>query len=430
MNNLNEKDVLIIYDGSNAKWRDYLGAWLAYQATEFSATLIDVDGLDDSVGTDEISDEVVKQSDNSFDYIFVTCAISDTGGSESMSYDTLATTWQKLKTSARGTALDTGTAQAAGSDTTHTELATGASTSNDYYNTMLIYTDGASSGSAQYKIVLDYIGSTLIAELGGAAQTATDGDGYTVYPMTNLVIGQDPSYILSGSYKYDSDITTYQSAHSAYPIPTIVWDNIRTSATSGYTNFYPKMIHTLSDINFYKGFGTASSGSTTTLVDSGIGWTVNEHAGRYVFIYEGTGAGQFAAISENDTDTLTCQYFNNKDKDGYPNYHNVYDGGETTWTSPDGTSDYFIIDGFYEILHNVYYQLYIKSFLNDLTDTNMQEIIENLVDKSGLLSYSGNLYDSERQGAPIQDQDQLDTALDRGLALFKGVVVSAALTEV
>ncbi len=51
--------------------------------------------------------------------------------------------------------------------------------------------------------------------------------------------------------------------------------------------------------------GVASSGSATTLVDTGIGWTADRMIGAYVRIIAGTGKGQVRAITDNTTDTLT-----------------------------------------------------------------------------------------------------------------------------
>lgn len=51
--------------------------------------------------------------------------------------------------------------------------------------------------------------------------------------------------------------------------------------------------------------GTATSGSTTTVVDTGQAWTVNEHAGCWVLIVDGTGEGQLAEILSNTATTLT-----------------------------------------------------------------------------------------------------------------------------
>lgn len=51
--------------------------------------------------------------------------------------------------------------------------------------------------------------------------------------------------------------------------------------------------------------GTASSGSTTTLVKTSAGWTTDQYKNNYVLILDGTGEGQFVKITSNTTDTLT-----------------------------------------------------------------------------------------------------------------------------
>lgn len=51
--------------------------------------------------------------------------------------------------------------------------------------------------------------------------------------------------------------------------------------------------------------GTATSGSTTTLVDSSKSWDVDEFAGLWVMIIDGTGEGQMVKIVSNTATTLT-----------------------------------------------------------------------------------------------------------------------------
>lgn len=51
--------------------------------------------------------------------------------------------------------------------------------------------------------------------------------------------------------------------------------------------------------------GTATGGSTTTLVKSGAGWTTNIHAGR---ILRNVTTGKFAYIASNTSDTLTLRH--------------------------------------------------------------------------------------------------------------------------
>jgi hypothetical protein len=425
MNNLKDKAVLIVYDSSNAVYQDYAGAVVAYEASGWTADLIDIDGLDDTVGgAAAVATLIAALTDATYDKIVITCAISDTGGSESMSYDSIAACWAKLKTSAKGTALTTGTAQAAGSDTTHTELENTAVVTEDYYNTCIITTDGASSGLAQTKLILNQAAATYICEVGGAAQTATDGDAYAVYAAENILIGQDPSYLIANAYKYDAVITDYYTIHTLFPIMKIVWDFVRTNSVTGVINTPPRIIHCTSSTLYDKLTLTCSgAGAATTLVDAGA-FTADAHVGQYVYIISGTGAGQWAQIASNTTGALTCQYFNNKDENGFPNYRNSPTGGDAAWTTNlDGTSVYTILDGFAEILNLEYYQLYIKAFLSDITDPLTQQIWENLLDKGQYLSD-----DLSKVGPPIQDEDAINTALEKGQAIYKGVLVSAALT--
>lgn len=68
--------------------------------------------------------------------------------------------------------------------------------------------------------------------------------------------------------------------------------------------------------------GTATGGSATALVDTGIGWTVDEHVGWVCVITAGTGSGQREIIASNTIDVLVP---------------------ENDWvTAPDATSVYDI----------------------------------------------------------------------------------------
>jgi hypothetical protein len=68
--------------------------------------------------------------------------------------------------------------------------------------------------------------------------------------------------------------------------------------------------------------GTASGGSASTLVDTGIGWTANAYQNDIVLTTGGTGANQCRKIVSNTTDTLTVT----------PNFT----------VTPDGTTTYKI----------------------------------------------------------------------------------------
>lgn len=98
--------------------------------------------------------------------------------------------------------------------------------------------------------------------------------------------------------------------------------------------------------------GTATSGTSTTLVDSGQGWGSNAHVDKVVVITGGTGAGQTRLIASNTPTVLTVA---------------------TAWaTNPDATSVYEIR----EDLHIVFYDGGIPRLLM-VTDETSDQVITN-----------------------------------------------------
>lgn len=71
--------------------------------------------------------------------------------------------------------------------------------------------------------------------------------------------------------------------------------------------------------------GTATSGTTGTLTDTNQSWTADTYEDYVLWIYSGTGSGQYARIASNTTTALT---FNSDD---------------TLTTAPDSTSKYRVI---------------------------------------------------------------------------------------
>jgi len=51
--------------------------------------------------------------------------------------------------------------------------------------------------------------------------------------------------------------------------------------------------------------GTASGGSSTTLVDSSKSWTDDDYIGDYCWVYGGTGSGQVREITDNNSTAIT-----------------------------------------------------------------------------------------------------------------------------
>ena len=77
-----------------------------------------------------------------------------------------------------------------------------------------------------------------------------------------------------------------------------------------------------------KDAGTATSGSTTTLVDTSKAWTTNAWIDRTVWITGSTGVGQRRIVTSNTSNTLTIA---------------------PVWTSPDSTSTYIIAHNFADL---------------------------------------------------------------------------------
>ncbi|MBI5075634.1 MAG: hypothetical protein HZB62_10790 [Nitrospirae bacterium] len=85
--------------------------------------------------------------------------------------------------------------------------------------------------------------------------------------------------------------------------------------------------------------GTATGGSTSTLIKAAAGWTVDAYIGKFVKITAGTGIGQVRKITDNDATTLTVD---------------VTDGN---WIAPDATSEFEIFNAYashpYDLADNI-----------------------------------------------------------------------------
>ena len=81
--------------------------------------------------------------------------------------------------------------------------------------------------------------------------------------------------------------------------------------------------------------GTVTSGTNNTITDSGASWATNVFTGGYVWIYEGTGAGQIREIASNTgiSITTTTNWTTNPDATSY-----YVVGGVVRIKAPSGTS--------------------------------------------------------------------------------------------
>jgi len=135
---------------------------------------------------------------------------------------------------------------------------------------------------------------------------------------------------------WDSPTDWGSNATAVNAITGRMWYRARISAAVAITNggtrtgalqFYDNAIRI--DANHEFDSGTATSGGTHTITDTGKAWTVNALRNRFVAIHTGTGAGQHRVVTSNTATAIT-----------------VYDPWDT---SPDSTSQYVILANFEDI---------------------------------------------------------------------------------
>lgn len=129
------------------------------------------------------------------------------------------------------------------------------------------------------------------------------------------------------TYLIDENVRDPSGFSDLYDLaPFLFWDS--GDAARGYSNANfaqvtpdPTSENTISvgDLDS----GTATSGTSTTLTDTGQSWATDEYQNKCLIITGGTGAGQIRNISSNTSTTLTVPTFD---------------------TTPDGTSEYVICE--------------------------------------------------------------------------------------
>jgi len=101
--------------------------------------------------------------------------------------------------------------------------------------------------------------------------------------------------------------------------------------------------------------GTATSGDATTITDSGKSWTADEYIGYVVWVYEGTNAGEYREITDNDTTSLTVSPAFSAAIDNTSKYRVVppcrknHDGSDTGLDKLDGNGLSNMFMDFYPI---------------------------------------------------------------------------------
>ena len=225
-------------------------------------------------------------------------------------------------------AFSVGTATAAASLT-----ATGGSTSTIITNQTLprdlrgyqVHIIGGPNAGAVLTIVSNTIGSNATITV---ATQASAFSASTVYRL------------LTPTWYVCCNGSTAAASFRKYDYATNTWTTLANMPISFGTD--AKLVATPSIVDgAFKSFatGTATSATTTTIVQTGKTWTPSQWINSQVRITAGTGAGQIRTISANTADTLTV----------------------ATWTTtPDATSQYAIEgnDDFLYLLGNNAVTLY------------------------------------------------------------------------
>lgn len=122
-------------------------------------------------------------------------------------------------------------------------------------------------------------------------------------PVTS-VANNDTFRLNTGRFWIMSSGTLASGSFKAFDVATLTWAT-KAFATGGTTNATDaRLVVPYTRIDIFD-TGTATSGSATTLVDSGANWTTNQWVNYQVRISAGTGKGQVRVITANTATTLT-----------------------------------------------------------------------------------------------------------------------------
>lgn len=126
----------------------------------------------------------------------------------------------------------------------------------------------------------------------------------TFNATTNSVANNDTFRISSGSFFVLCPGTLAATSFRRYDIATGAWSSLTNTGLPASWGTDGRMVSPYVRTDSFDS-GTATSGSTTTLVCTGKGWTNDQWINYQVRITAGTGVGQKSRITDNTTDTLT-----------------------------------------------------------------------------------------------------------------------------
>lgn len=144
---------------------------------------------------------------------------------------------------------------------------------------------------------------TAISNPGGAGTITLTLDS----PVATAILNTHTFRITSGRFFVMSAGTTAAGSWKVFDVATRAWQaNLVTTNLPATWGTDGKAVST-ARIATVMANGTATSGSSTTIVDTSKNWTTDEFRGFHVLIVDGTGEGQCAKITGNTATTLTVQ---------------------------------------------------------------------------------------------------------------------------
>lgn len=261
------------------------------------------------------------------------------GQNESYIYNPAEDGWVTLPAAGLAGAVAAGTCGVAGAWSTGTTTAASSLTATGGTTSTIVTNQTLARDLRGYRVhilagpnagaVLDIVNNTVATN--ATITVATQASAFTASTVYRLLtpvwyVGVNGSVAAASFRKYDYATNT--------------WTTLANMPASFGTD--AKMVATPSIVDgAFRSFatGTATSATSTTLVQTGKTWTASQWINAQVRITAGTGAGQIRAITANTADTLTV----------------------ATWTTtPDATSQYAIEgnDDFLYLLGNNAVTLY------------------------------------------------------------------------
>ena len=258
---------------------------------------------------------------------------------ESYIYNPAEDGWVTLPAAALAAAVGAGTSGVAGAWSTGTTTAAASLTATGGTTSTIVTNQTLARDLRGYRVHI-LAGPNAGAVLDIVSNTVTTNATITVATQASAFTASTVYRLLTPVWYVGVNGSTAAASFRKYDYATNTWTTLANMPISFGTD--AKMVATPSIVDgAFRSFatGTATSATTTTLVQTGKTWTASQWVNSQVRITAGTGAGQIRTITANTADTLTV----------------------ATWTTtPDATSQYAIEgnDDFLYLLGNNAVTLY------------------------------------------------------------------------